>query len=310
MKTFISVAIAIFFGLSLMAQSSANLKLNLEKNKTYKAKTTSTQTISQTINGMQQSTEMKSTMVLSVKPVNISADYILAEVCFDSIINNTNMAGRKMDMNSSKPGNMKSSDPMEIMGCLLYRLSKSILSMKIAYTGNVVEISNMKSITDSVMLGVDSLQGAAKMVQMQAKMLINELSLKGMIEAVTAYLPGKQVKVGDQWESRINQSSSGIGILTINKLKLKKIDGNQAEVAGEATIEPLSSAPIEMNGAQITYDVRGLSKSNLTIDTKTCWVIKGTSKQHLQGNVNVKMQGNEMQIPVEVDGTSDIVSIP
>jgi hypothetical protein len=309
MKTLISTVIAIVFSVSLMAQSSANLSLNLDMNKTYKIKSTTEQNTTVTFGGAPQQSVTSSYSFLSLKPVSNGKDFIVAELRFDTIATKVSMP--KMDMNSTKPGNIKSTDPSEVVGCILNRLSSQTFNVKLALTGNVIEISNLKAIVDNILKDIDSIQGqAAPMLKAQIGMMISENALKGMIEAITAYLPGKKVSVGESWNSRITISAGGLGMLIDNNYKLKKINGTQAEVSAEATIEPASQAPMDMGGAQITYDVRGLGKTTLIIDTKTGWIVKATSKSHNQGNMNIKAQGNDMQMPMETDGTTEIVAVP
>jgi hypothetical protein len=308
MKTFISIVLAIMFSASLMAQT-ANLKLNLEKNKTYRIKSINEQNTTVTYGGSPQQIETKKLIILSLMPLNNEADNVVANVRFDTLITNVSMP--KMEINSTKAGNIKSSDPSEIVGAFLNRLSKVTLNVKLAPTGNVIEIANLQALQGEITKGIDSIQGQMSgMIKTQIQNMISESSLKGMIETVTAYLPGKQVSVGDKWESHISISENGLGMLIGTTYKLKKITGNMAEVSAESTIEPASQTPVEMNGAQITYDVRGLGKTTLTIDTKTGWIIKTSSKNHTQGNMNIKAQGNDMQMPMESDGVTEVVSVP
>jgi hypothetical protein len=306
MKTIHSLIILVLLSFSLQAQTLADLKFNLEKNKVYRVKSTSEQAILQTVNGTQQSNEINTSTVLSFKPISSDANGIVAETRFDTIIYSISMP--KMNLNSSKAGNMKSTDPSEVMACIFNRLSNAVLVVKMTYTGNIIEISNIKTVTDSILKGIDSLKGQNnQMILGRAKSMVNEEALKGMIESVTAYLPGKKVKIGDKWESKINMSSAGFGMLVTSNYKLKKITGDRSEISGDVTIEPASSDPINMNGIQITPDIRGLSTSSLTVDNKTGWIIKSSSKSHSQGNLNVKAGGNDMQIPMEIDGKSESV---
>jgi hypothetical protein len=293
MKTLVSTAIALFIGGIMMAQT-ANLKFNLDKNKTYRVKTKTEQTTSYSGGGQQQTINSNTTMFFSLKPISSSADNFQAEVKFDSIKTTMTMPMMNIDINSTKEGNIKSPDISTALGCLFHRLSSNTFNVKMAYTGNVIEISNYQAIADNILQGIDSLQGQAQMMQAQAKGMFTEPSLKGMIESVTAYLPGKEVKEGDKWVSVLNQAGMGASMQTTNNLKLKKINGKQAEITGDATIEPTG-------GAQT--DVRGVSKSTLTIDLNSGWIIKGTSKQHSQGT----MGG---QATIESDGTTEIADIP
>ena len=308
MKTFISLAVLFVFSVSLMAQT-ATLKLNLEQNKTYRVKSTSEQNTTINMGGTPRQAETKSYIMMSLKPVSVSPDFIMADIRFDTII--TTVSSPKMEMNSNKTGNYKSSDFSEAVSYFLNKLSNTTFNIKLAPTGNVIEITNIRTITGDLLKGVDSVQGPmSSMVQAQIKMMISETGIKGMIESITAYLPGKQVQVGDKWESHISVSAGGMGLLMGTNYKLKKITGNQAEISAENTMEPANQVPVEMNGAEISYDVRGLGKSTLLVDTKTGWIIKISSKNHNQGNMNIKAQGNDMQMPMEIEGTTEIVNVP
>jgi hypothetical protein len=173
-----------------------------------------------------------------------------------------------------------------------------------------MEISNIKAVADSVMMGTDSVQGPAKMALVQAKSITSESSLKGMIEGITSYVPNKQINIGDKWASTLSISNGGINLLTTTDFKLKKISDNHAEISGDATIEPIAGgAPLEVNGMQISYDLRGLGKSTLTVDTKSGWVIKHNIKTHMQGNMGIKGQGQDMEMPMEIEGKTDIIAL-
>jgi len=235
--------------------------------------------MSQTIMDRQQTSESKAFSVMSIKPMGFDDNGINAEIHIDTIGFTNTMP--KMDVASSKPGMLSNSDIGMSMNLILNRLSKQPILVQLSYTGKVLSFTNLKTISDSVLAGIDTLKGQmATMFQLQAKNMISEEALKGMIEINTAYLPGKMVKVGDKWDSEVKISNSGIKIVIKGSYKLKKITGNQAEIKGDITNEPASSEPIDMGGAQITYDARGLGEVTLLVDTNTGWVIKGSSRTH------------------------------
>jgi len=104
MKKLISAAVAIFVSVSLMAQTSADLKLNLAKNKTYRVASTMKQNTSVTYGGASQQVETTSKTTLSVTPFTVTADFIEADVRFDTIITNSSMP--KLDISSLKKGSL------------------------------------------------------------------------------------------------------------------------------------------------------------------------------------------------------------
>jgi hypothetical protein len=310
MKNTLLCFASLLLSISLSAQSQVDLKLNLKSGKKYAIKSASEQTVNTSFNGMQQSTQVKSGIVLSIIAKETNAAGIIAEVQLDTITTSTNAGMMKLDINSGKGGSISSSDISEAMSAVMARLSSCKLQVKFSPEGKVLEISNVQAVTDSVCKGLDTLKGQmSQMLLMQTKTMVNETSIKGMIESVTAYLPGKPVKVGDKWNSSYVQSSGGIGMLISTDFKFKNLADKKAEIVGNSTIEPSSTEPVSMNGAKISYDVRGLSKSNLKVDTESGWILSGTNQSHSQGNMSVSMSGNNMQVPVEIDNTTIITSL-
>lgn len=308
MKKIFTTAIALGTGLVLMAQTSAELKLNLEKNKTYRVKSNTEQNITIVVGGNSQQVETKSISSISFKPKAIGADFIQADVQFDTTITKVSMPAT--EMNSTKPGSISSTNTAEVMNYIYNRYSKLVFNVKLSLSGKVLEISNIKALADDFNKSLDSLQGQIAMQKGQLAQLVSEAAVKGNIESITGYLTGKQVNVGDKWTSNLTMSASGMGMTIASNYKLKKLTGTLAEISGESTIEPSSSEPTQLNGMPVKYDIRGLGKSTVTADTKSGWVKKSSSKIHLQGNMTVTAQGNDMQIPVEIDSTTDLVALP
>ena len=308
MKKLISTSIAICVSVLLMAQTSATLMLNLEKNKTYRVKSKTEQNTTVTYGGNVQQVETKTQSSISLKPISAGDDFMMAEVRFDTTITKVSMP--KMEINSTKTGSINSSNNEDVMNYIMNRFSKAVFNVKLSLSGKVMEISNIKTISDELTKSIDSLQGPMAAQKGQLAQMVGESAIKGSIESITAYLPGKQVNVGDKWDSNIKMSGGGLSMSITSNYKLKKITGNQADIAADVTIEPASQEPTVINGMPMTYDIRGLGKSNITVDTKTGWMSKASSKSHLQGNMNIKAQGNDMQIPLEVDSNTEVIALP
>src|SRR3972149_7602898 len=142
MKKIILSFTVVLLGISLMAQNAADLKLNLEKNKVYRFKSASEQTISQTVNGVQQTTNVKSNSAVSIKMVDATPDFLIAEVRFDTMITNTNAMGKVVIVNSTVVGNIKSAEMEDVMSCPMNRSIKNPMYVKMNYVGRVIEIVN------------------------------------------------------------------------------------------------------------------------------------------------------------------------
>ncbi len=313
MKKTLFLFIAALMGVSVMAQNSTNLKLNLLKNKIYRLKSTSEQTISQTVNGIQQTTNVNSNSVFSIKMMDAKTDFFVAEIRFDTIVNQTNAMGKISNISSALEGNIKSTEMADVMTCIMNRMSKNALFVKMDYTGKVIEIVNLKMFADIVTNDTSTITGqAAEIIKAQIKNTISDKALKTMIEGNTANLPGKEVSKGDKWEILMNMSAGGMSLDVNTVYQLDALKGNAADITAESNIKASdNAAPMEYGAAKITYgDIKGLSKSNMVIDTQSGMLINNSSKTHISGTLNVNAPGMSMQIPLEIDSEATVIALP
>jgi hypothetical protein len=311
-KTLLSFAIALI-AVSLMAQSTANLRLNLEKNKVYKFKSTSEQTITQTVNGIQQTTGVNSNSTVSIKMVDATPEMLIAEVRFDTIVTITNAMGKIATISSASEGNIASQDASEVMSFIMNRLSRNPLYTKLDYSGKVIEIVNAQMLSEMILKDTALITGAtAPVIKMQIKNLTGIRALKSMVASLTNNLPGKEVAKGDSWDVTLVNNSGGMSLDIVTSYTLEEINDHTAEVSAESNIKPSDHAePMQYSGATIRYDdIKGLGKSNMVFDTLTGLIRESSGKIHLAGNLNVSVQTNNLQIPFEMDGESKVVALP
>jgi Mn-containing catalase len=297
-----------------MAQNSVNLKMNLEKNKVYRFSSASEQTISQTVNGNQQTVESKTNYAVSIKMIDATADFMIAEVRFDTLISNTNSMGKIVSISSVSDGDIKSTETADVMSCIMNRLSKNALYVKMDFAGKVLEIVNLKMLSDVIMRDTSSITltgQVASAVKTQIKNMISDNTLKTMVETYTNYLPGKQVSTGDNWNVTLKTNSGGMILDIITDYHLDGVKGNSANITAESNIKAGENAgPMESGGAKITYDdLKGLSKSNMVIDIRTGLLIEETAKTHIAGNLGVSAPGFSMQIPMDINGESKVTAL-
>src|SRR5664279_1746411 len=231
MKKLLLSSIAILFCISIMAQNNVNLKMNLEKNKVYRFKSYSAQTVTQTINGNQQTTDTKVDYTLSLKVIDATADFMISEVHIDTMKTNTNAMGKSIIINSANAADIKSKEMTDVMSCILNRLTKNALYAKIDYTGRVAEIVNAKMLSDVILKDTSSitLTGPTRSaIKKQIESLISDKTLKTTIEMFTYHLPGKQVNAGDTWNINVNTNSGGMS-LDINTCLLYTSDAADEE---------------------------------------------------------------------------------
>jgi len=314
MKKILLSATAVLFVISLMAQESASLKMNLEKNKVYRLKSVSEQTITQTVNGNQQTVETDVDYTLSVKMLDVTPDFMVTEVHFDTLITNTNTMGKTSTISSTVEGDMTSSETSDIMSCIMNRLSKNALFVKMDFTGKPVEVVNAKMLSDMVLKDTASItltEPVASALKTQIAGTVSDNTLKTMIGGFTWHLPGKEVSVGDRWEMTEQTSSGGMLLAITTNYRLDGISGNNATISVESSIKAAENAPpIRSAGATVTYDnLTGMSKSTLVLDVRTGLVVEDNGKTRISGTLGISAPGFNMDIPMDINGETKVKAL-
>lgn len=314
MKKISLLCFAILFSISMVAQNTASLKMNLEKNKVYRLKSVSEQTVTQTMNGVQQTTESKVNYTFSMKMIDATADFIITEVHFDTLITNTNTMGKTNSYSSVNEGDIKSTETADVVSCIMNRLSKNALYVKMDFAGKPLEIINLKLLSDLILRDTSSITLTGPTADAVKKQIINTVSdsdLKTMIELFTWSLPGKEVSVGDDWSIAQQISSGGMLLDIITSYHLDGIDGNNAKITAESSIKTAeNAAPIQSGGATVTYDdIKGLSKSDMVIDIRTGLIVENIGKTHITGNLGISAPGFSMQMPLDINGESKVIAL-
>jgi len=314
MKRVLLSSIAIFCSISIMAQNSVNLRMNLEKNKVYRFKSVSAQTIKQTINGNQQVVDSKVDYSLSLKMIDATPEFIVTEVHLDTLITNTNSMGKLVSISSLKDGDIKSGENADVMSCIMNRLSKNALFVKMAYSGMPIEIVNSKMLSGIILKDTSTITltgPMAEAVKTQISDMVSEKTLKTMVGMFTYFLPGKEVPIGADWVVALQTNSGGMTLDISTSYHLDKVNGNYANITAESSIQTAKNAdPIKSGGATVTYDdLKGLSKSTLVLDIRTGLVVENKAKSHITGNLGISAPGMSMQIPMDIIGESKVVAL-
>jgi hypothetical protein len=314
MKKLLSSCVVILFSISIVAQNSVTLKMNLEKNKVYRFNAVSEQIIVQTVNGNQQTVESITNNTASIKMIDATADFMIAEVRFDTLKTNTNSMGKTTSMSSVSEGNIKSTETAEVISYIMNQLSKNAVYVKMDFAGKVLEIVNSKMLSDMIMKDTSSIALTGPLaagVKTSIKNMVSDNTLRTMVETYTRYLPGKQVSLGENWNVTLNTNSGGMTLDIITDYHLDGVSGNNANITAESNIKTGANAtPMQSGGAKITYDdLKGLSKSNIVIDIRTGLVVEDKAKTHIAGNLGVSGPGFSMQIPMDINGTSKVIAL-
>ncbi len=314
MKNILFAGISLLLTISVQAQNGETLKMNLEKNRVYRLMSVSSQTVTQTINGVQQTTESKAGYTMSLKMLEATPDFMVTEVRFDTLVTTTNTMGRIMTISSANEGDIRSEEMADVLSCIMNRLSKNALYVKIDYTGKPVEIVNAGMLSGIILKDTSSISvkgPAAQAVKKQVIETVSEESLRSMIAMFTHYLPGGEVAKGNQWSITQQMNSGGMMLDIITTYRLDGSDGTLANITAESAIKASeNAAPIESGGATVTYgDLKGMSRATMVIDINSGMRVEENSKTHISGNLGISAAGLSMQMPMDINGESKITLI-
>jgi hypothetical protein len=202
----------------------------------------------------------------------------------------------------------------DVLSCIMNRLSKNALYVKMDFAGKPIEIVNSKMLSDLIMKDTSSITLSGPTAAAVKKQIINMVSdndLKTMIGMFTWCLPGKQVSTGDNWNVTQQMNSGGMMLDITTTYHLDGLNGNNANITVESNIKAAANAdPIESGGAKVTYDdLKGLNKSTMVIDIRTGLIVEDNAKTHITGNLGISAPGFSMQMPMDISGESKVIAL-
>ena len=299
MKTIISSVFVALLAISLQAQTPITLKLNLEKDKMYKVKSTGKQTMQITASGQLFNINVTTNNVISYKVQKQDNDIMDIEFKFDTIATKTDSPMGNVETNSAKPAG---NDPTEK---IMNKLSMYTIIAKISTSGKFIEFVNYPKFKDNVLFVLDSIPSTKRdQAKMIADALIQESAIRTRIEPLFAYLPEKSVKTGDVWETTFSLTANSGTLMSLNTFTLNGKENNLAKISGKSEIESLpSNDPL----AQMTQDLKGTLTSDGTIDLTTGLISNNTSKGHIEGAMTMKSNNTEMK--VKMDSQSETIML-
>ncbi len=314
MKKILLISAFAIFCFAGMAQNNALLKLNPEKNKVYRFHSLTEQTISQTVQGMAQNVETKTTYVISLKMMDATPDFLVTEVRFDTVEVRSNAMGRTTIMSSAREGDVTSKETSDLLSYFMNQLSKNALFVKIDYAGHVVDIVNAKMLSDIVLKDTASITLTGMMGDAMKKQIISMVSdnsLKNMIEGITWNLPGRETSTGSNWQIIQKMNSGGMNLDIVTSYKLDNLKEHAAGITAQSDIKAAANAtPINSGGATVTYDdLKGMSKTTMVIDPQTGLPIESSGKTSISGNLGVSAPGVSMQIPMTINGETRVKAL-
>ncbi|MGE5107679.1 MAG: DUF6263 family protein [Sphingobacteriales bacterium] len=297
MKTICSVIFTLIFLAPCQAQKQ-NLILKLEAGKQFKHTTISTSTIHEVLNGQDfdMVIKLKGTLSYLVKAVN-EKDYDL-EVKYESLDMTMQLPQGTSEFSSEK------NDEQDIPSSMLAAIKNKPFQIKMTQQGKVTEVKNIESVWEAAFSKFSQIP-EEQLAPLKAQIIkaYGADAVKGSIEMLTAFFPGKPVSKGDSWTVNTKlEAAMSADLTTVYKFAEENKDYKL--ITGSSKIETTDKdAYIETNGMPMKYNLTGTMLSEIKVDKSTGWIIEGKVTQEIKGDAIIKenpKMPDGMKIPMTI----------
>lgn len=284
----------LFASMSLCAANKVNLRLNLQKGRSYEMKMSSANQIDQEMMGQKVKINQKIDMVFNYVILDVLADKnALIEYSFQSMKMNMNMNGQEMNMDSeSSDGNP--------MNAAIKNLLLQKLKLTVNPKGEILKVEGLDEYAKK-------LSGNQQLAQAM-KMFADENSFKAFFAQIFNYIPENEITVGDQWKSVVKMPElMDVGITMA--FEVTAIENDQVYLNFKSIVD--TETPVEQMGMKMNVKINGAQNGKMTINALDGWILSSDLNQ--QFNMKIKMKnpqsGEDMEIPMVTNSVTNIVCV-
>ncbi|UII26538.1 DUF6263 family protein [Fulvivirga maritima] len=259
-----------------------DLELNLKEGATYSQSYLSQVLIKQTIENTEQIIKMdiEGGMNFHVKK-KLNSSYSI--VCVYNKLKMT-IQSPMGEITFSSTG-----DDEGIMTAILKSMIDKEFTLELQKNGKISKIENLDNIFTNALDAFPELTEPQKQqILAQLKKAYGEKAFKGNMEMTFAVFPDKKVGMGDSWENSIKLESGMSGVLK-NNFTLAETNDENIIIKGNSTLTTEDKdAYVKVNGYDTRYKLSGTMTSEYKLDPDTYWIIAGSIKQDISGEVEIK----------------------
>lgn len=285
-------AIVLIFSTEL---KESDLGLNLKVGETYSQSYTSKNTITQTINGIEQVIKMEITGGMDFNVKEKIANGYLIDASYSVLIMKINSPMGEMIFSSESKENDVFSIPMK-------NIVNKEFNIEMLKNGTIGKIENLDNIFDAMFDSFPEIPAEQKQqILAQLRQAYGEKAFKGNIEMITAIFPDQKVKVGESWKNSVKLESGMPGFMN-NTFTLTQANPDNILIDETSVITTENKdAYVNVNGMPTRYNLTGKMKTSYKLDPQTNWIVEGTIEQEISGDVEIKDNPNlpgDMSIPM------------
>jgi len=285
------------FSIFISCQSEKKeLILKLEQGETYSQFKKSKMTITQTIAGQQNETEITIDEHITYFVKDIQDLYFNIEVNYKSL---------SMDIVSPQ-GNMVMSseniDENNVFSIILSEMIDKPFEIKMSKTGIVYDIENIEAIYVGAFEKFPYLSEAnIQQIKNQLEQSYGGNTFKNSLELVTAIFPNNKVSIGDIWQIKSHHDSK-MPLDIETEFEFKEKSNSYFHIYGKSSIEN-SDTKIDLESSEVPmkFDLKGTMNSEIKIDNKNGWIINAKIYQEIKGDALIlanPQMPESMKIPM------------
>lgn len=260
-----------------------DLRLRLEAGKSYGAKMVADQTITQTLAGQTQTMSQTIGMAYTYHIQSVEPDGTMGiQVTYDWVQVRRDGPMGSFSYDSANP---PATIPDSALGyAALVGLG---FSMQVRPNGEIVDVQGADEML-SRMLDALSMPAGSERDELEASLRpqFGSEALKESFEKAALFYPDKPIAVGESWSRNISlETGMPMVLATTWTLKARKNGVATVEIRSDVQRNP-EAKPMEMAGLTFTYKMSGEQSGSMEVDEKTGWLLGGTLKQNLAGQVS------------------------
>ena len=241
MRRSITVVLMMFIVCSYTALG-ADLKLNLEKGKSYKQEMQAEMNVEQEVQGRKMNMTMTLGGVMIYKVVEVHESSYDLKVYYDALNMSMKSPMGAASYSSENP------DESDIMSQIFAVMKGKTFDLVMSHSGKVLESKNVELIWKSIIDQFEISEFQKKQIFDQLSKAFGSEAMKGSVETITAIYPNKQVSKGDKWTINTKLNST-MAANIITEYELVELTSEYAIIKGSAVVKTEDKdANIEIQG--------------------------------------------------------------
>lgn len=260
-----------------------DLRLHLEAGKAYGVKMIADQTITQTLGGQTQTMFQTVGVAYTYDVQSVESDGTMrVKVTYDWVRVAQDGPMGSFSYDSANP-------PATIPeAALVYTaLVGQGFFMHLRPNGEIVDVQGVDEMLAHMLDTMGAPPGSERdELEASLRSQFGSEALKESFEKATLFYPDKPVAVGESWSRNIAlETGMPMVLATTWTLKARKDGVAVVEIRSDVQRNP-EAKPVEMAGMTIAYELSGEQSGTMELDEKTGWLLNGTMKQNLAGQIS------------------------